>query len=199
MKPDPHMGGQGSYLIRSLYFDTPGDKALAEKLTGVDNREKFRIRFYNHDPSFIRLEKKVKINGLTAKFSAPLTMEQCVSVVNGDIGWLRASEHPLLVELYQKLRHSRLRARTIVDYTREAYAFGPGNVRVTLDTSVRTGLFSTDLFNRNLPTIDALGDGIAILEVKYDAFLPEVIQDILQLSERQKLSVSKYALCRMYG
>ncbi|MBR5534493.1 MAG: molecular chaperone, partial [Ruminiclostridium sp.] len=34
MTPDPHAVG-GSYHIRSLYFDTPADTALREKLDGV--------------------------------------------------------------------------------------------------------------------------------------------------------------------
>ena len=48
----------GAYQIRSLYFDTLSDKALREKIDGVDIREKLRIRYYNGDTSFIVLEKK---------------------------------------------------------------------------------------------------------------------------------------------
>ena len=59
MKPDEN-GADGKYLIRSLYFDNIADKALREKLDGVNNREKFRLRYYNKDTSFIRLEKKVE-------------------------------------------------------------------------------------------------------------------------------------------
>lgn len=51
---------QGEYKIRSIYFDHYHDKALQEKLMGINNREKFRIRYYNDDVSFIRLEKKSK-------------------------------------------------------------------------------------------------------------------------------------------
>ena len=70
--PDPHAPG-GQYRIRSLYFDTPSDKALREKLNGVDRREKFRLRYYNSDLTLIRLEKKSKRNGLGTKFQSPLT------------------------------------------------------------------------------------------------------------------------------
>lgn len=64
MRQDAHAGTEGTYRIRSLYFDNLFDKALREKLDGVDNREKFRIRYYNNDVSFIRLEKKIKQHGL---------------------------------------------------------------------------------------------------------------------------------------
>ena len=56
---DPH-AVEGTYMIRSLYFDNLYDKALREKIDGVNMREKFRIRFYNNNPSIIHLEKKSK-------------------------------------------------------------------------------------------------------------------------------------------
>ena len=65
---DPH-AVDGKYLIRSLYFDTPSDRALREKLDGVSRREKFRIRYYNGDTSVIHLEKKSKLGGLGNKQS----------------------------------------------------------------------------------------------------------------------------------
>ena len=55
-EPDPH-AKDGKYLIRSLYFDNRLDKALREKIDGVNMREKFRIRYYNGDTSLIHLEK----------------------------------------------------------------------------------------------------------------------------------------------
>lgn len=48
MRPDPH-AIDGKYQSRSLYFDNLNDKALREKIDGVNMREKFRIRFYNGD------------------------------------------------------------------------------------------------------------------------------------------------------
>jgi hypothetical protein len=199
MKMDPNAGPDKNYLIRSLYFDTPDDKALMEKISGVDNREKFRIRLYNLDDSYIRLEKKIKVNSMTAKFNAPLTKEQCSNILNGNIEWLKASDNNLHNELYEKMQHQQLKPKTIVDYLREAYVFSAGNVRVTLDKSIKTALNSTDFFNRNLTTVETLDGRMAILEVKYDAFLPEIINDLIQLGDRSKVSLSKYALCRMYG
>lgn len=64
---DPHAGSDGSYRVTSLYFDTPYDTALREKLDGVNRREKFRLRYYGTDTSFLRLEKKYKMNGLCGK------------------------------------------------------------------------------------------------------------------------------------
>ena len=81
MQPDPH-AKNGCYLIRSLYFDNMNDKALREKVDGVNMREKFRIRYYNNDPSVIHLEKKSKLNGLGTKFSANLTAQQAQKIID---------------------------------------------------------------------------------------------------------------------
>ena len=197
MRPDPHAKG-GRYLIRSLYFDNPGDKALREKVDGVNRREKFRIRYYNNDPSVIHLEKKSRLNGLGTKFSANLTKEQAQAIVDGDLDWMLRSDAPLVRELYCKMIYQGLRPRTIVDYTREPFVYGPGNVRVTFDYDIRTGLACTDFLNPHCVTVPA-GDAPIILEVKWDAFLPSVIRDAVQTPGCRVGAFSKYAQCRIYG
>ncbi len=131
-KPDRHAVG-GKYQIRSLYFDNAADKALREKLDGVNMREKFRIRYYNCDPSLIHLEKKSKLNGLCRKVSTELTAAEAQALVDGDSAWMMQSGRPLVQELYVKMHSQGLRPKTIVDYTREPFVYEPGNVRVTLD------------------------------------------------------------------
>lgn len=196
MEPDPH-AIDGKYFIRSLYFDTPGDTALREKLDGVSRREKFRIRCYNHDTSLIHLEKKSKLAGLGSKLSAPLSPQQVQSILDGDLGWMLSSSQPLIQELYCKMTTTRLRPRTIVDYTREPFVYGPGNVRVTIDYDIRTGLRSTGFLDPDCITIPA-GDSPIILEVKWDGFLPDIIRSAVQLESRQASAFSKYAQCRIY-
>ena len=145
-KPDPYAVG-GCYHIRSLYFDTPSDKALREKLDGVNGREKFRIRCYNRDFSLIHLEKKSKRNGLGRKEKVRLTPDQVQALMNGETNWMMASGNPLLQELCCKMKLQGLRPRTLVDYIREPFVYGPGNVRVTLDYQLRTGLRCVDFLN----------------------------------------------------
>ena len=198
MTPDPH-ALDGKYLIRSLYFDNLSDRALREKIDGVNMREKFRIRYYNGDTSLIHLEKKSKLNGLGTKYSAPLRAEEARRIVYGELDWmLSASDRPLVQELYCKMRYQGMRPKTIVDYTREPFIFTPGNVRVTLDYDIRTGLRSTDFLNPDTPTIPA-GDATIILEVKWDAYLPDIIRDAVQIPGRRVGAFSKYAQCRIYG
>ena len=187
----------GKYEVRSLYFDSPEDKALREKINGVNCREKFRIRCYNGDMSLILLEKKSKRNGLCSKTQEPLTLEEVRTIVYD-------GEHPvrgkktLLDELYFKMNTQGIRPKTIVDYTREPFVFEPGNVRVTLDYNIRTGLTCTDFLNPVCVTVPAK-DAPVILEVKWDEFLPSVIRDIVQVPGTHTSAFSKYAVCRIYG
>ena len=196
-KSDVHVIN-GAYEIRSLYFDNLSDKALREKLDGVNRREKFRIRYYNGDTSLIHLEKKSKIGGLGTKASAVLTKEQAQAIVDGDYAWMAHTHDSLIHELHYKITTQQLRPKTIVDYTREPYIFLAGNVRITLDYNIRTGLLCTDFLNPECVTIPA-GDAPIILEVKWDAYLPDIIRDAIQLGSRHPCAFSKYAACRIYG
>lgn len=191
-------GDNGKYKIRSLYFDNIYDTALREKLDGVNCREKFRIRNYNGNNDFIRLEKKSKINGLCNKVSCKISAEEVASIVAGDIDFMEHCERTLIQELYIKMKTIGLAPKTIVDYTREAFIHPAGNVRITLDYDIRTGLSSTDFLDPHCVTIPA-GDKAIILEVKWDEFLPDFVRDAVQMENRKSSAFSKYAACRIYG
>lgn len=194
---DAH-GQNGRYEIRSLYFDDPLDTALREKIDGVNRREKFRIRYYNGDASYICLEKKSKWNGLCGKRAVLLSAQEVQELLNGDLEWMPDSGRPLIQELYCKMKSGGLRPKTIVDYTRDAYVFPAGNVRVTLDSNIRTSLGTAGFLNPNCVTIPA-GEAPIILEVKWDEFLPDIIRAAVQLPGRRASAFSKYAACRIYG
>ena len=196
MQTDSH-STDGRYEIRSLYFDNLNDKALREKIDGVNVREKFRIRYYNGDTSLINLEKKSKINGLCLKESVRLTIEQTEALLAGDFTWMAESKESLIRELYIKMKHEGLRPKTIVDYTREPFIFRPGNVRITLDYNIRTGLSAVDFLNNSCVTVPIANNPI-ILEIKWDEYLPDIIKDMIQLNRGSIGAFSKYAACRMY-
>lgn len=197
LENDPH-AVDGRYQIRSLYFDNLDDKALREKINGVNMREKFRIRLYNYDTSVIRLEKKSKRNGLGTKYSANLSVEEVQKIIDGDLDWMLDSDRPLVQELYCKMRYQGMIPKTVVDYTREPFIFKAGNVRVTLDYDLRTGMNCKDFLDPEAITIPA-GDAPILLEVKWDEFLPSIIRGAVSVPDRRVGSFSKYAQCRIYG
>ena len=161
----------------------------------MNEREKYRLRLYNDDTSFIRLERKSKKNGLCFKESAIISERECRQLLDGDLSALKENGNPLCLDLYTKMHYQQLRARNIVDYRREAFIYSMGNVRVTLDYDIRTSSNINDFLNPTPVPIPI--SGVYILEVKYDNFLPEIIRGMVSLSSRRSTAFSKYAVTRI--
>lgn len=198
MQLDPNAGPTGEYHIRSLYFDDIDNTALHEKLGGVYNRAKYRIRIYNGQDHVIHFEKKIKRGDLISKVNAPLTRRMYNEIMAGNYEVLNASGQPLLLEIYHETKVNLLRPKVIVDYIREPYICRNGNVRITFDKQLRTGLHSLDIFDQELDPVGALDDHLMILEVKFDEYIPEYIKAGLQLEGLNRQSASKYVICRKY-
>ncbi|MBE1443746.1 polyphosphate polymerase domain-containing protein [Paenibacillus sp. OAS669] len=198
MSPDSNVGSSGEYHIRSLYFDDMSNKALHEKLGGIRDRVKYRIRIYNVQDDVIHFEKKIKFNDYIAKMKEPLTREMYEQIAAGQFEVLNNPEKPLLMELYHEMNHHLLRPKVIVDYVREPYVCHNGNVRITFDKELRTGLHSTDLFSKQLKPVRAIDENLIILEVKYDEYIPDYIKFALQLEGLNRQSASKYVICRKF-
>ncbi|NCE66131.1 polyphosphate polymerase domain-containing protein [Pseudoflavonifractor sp. 524-17] len=188
----------GTYEIRSLYFDNLEDKILREKQDGIGVREKYRIRYYSGNTQAIRLEKKSKRGSLGTKYGAPLSRGEVQAILDGQYAWMAESGRPLVVELYSKILTQSLRPKTIVEYTRQPFTYAPGNVRVTLDYNLRMGLGYSGFLDPDCVTIPAR-DRPVILEIKWDAYLPTVIEHAVRLPGRASTPFSKYAVCRVYG
>ncbi|MDD2534369.1 MAG: polyphosphate polymerase domain-containing protein [Eubacteriales bacterium] len=195
---DSHAGPDGRYRVRSLYFDNYRDAALNEKIDGLSEREKFRLRFYGDNCEWIRLEKKIKLRNLCGKQSTRVSREETMRIIAGDTNWLLSDQRPVLQDLGAKMQGHLLRPKTIVEYQREAFIYGPGNVRITLDSEIRSGLHSLAFFDQNQPLVLTDLQGLTVLEVKYDAYLPDIVRDIIQLGERQVGAMSKYAASRIF-
>ena len=186
------------YLIRSLYFDTINDDALEEKIAGVGNRKKYRIRIYNFSDRVIKLECKSKYGDLISKQSVSIPRELADQLIAGDPEGLQRMRHPLLHDVYREMKTRLLRPVVIVDYIREAYIHPAEEVRITFDKQIRTGLYQTNMFDTTIPTYPVFDDPIEVLEVKYDEFLPTYMQAILSGITAQRSAVSKYTWCRRY-
>lgn len=200
MKRDPHADANGIYGIQSLYFDNYRDKALLEKINGLPLREKFRIRYYNEDLSYITLEKKIKHRNLCKKLDAFLTKEEYRRILFEPGPWMAEHKEPLVRELYYKMQMQQLRPRVFVSYQREPFIYEPGNVRVTFDFDIRSSLFQREFLKHPVSDIPATEkEAGMVMEVKYDAFLPEIIQSLLQAENLRQTAFSKYAVCRRFG
>ncbi|MBO4904424.1 MAG: polyphosphate polymerase domain-containing protein [Lachnospiraceae bacterium] len=196
---DPHTGDDGTYLIRSIYFDNIDNKALVEKVIGTSRREKFRIRYYNDDLSYITLEKKQKINDLCKKVECSLTKDELCDILSGDTAFMKEHKAGLVRELYSEMTMQQLRPKVLVSYRREPYIYRPGNVRVTFDFGIRTTMFSRN-YIEDIHEVPATDDAqMMIMEVKYDDFLPNIISCIVNEGNIRQQSFSKYEACRKFG
>lgn len=194
MEPDGHSGADGSYGIRSIYFDTVSDKAYSEKLAGVATREKFRIRFYNMNSDTIHLERKEKREQLVYKETLPISKAVADQIMSGNYEGLLSYGHPLAAHLYAMRQAEALKPVVIVDYNRNAYIYPAGNVRITFDSALQAGRITDNIWEPG--NLSDVSGGDTILEVKFNQYLPEHIRQLICSVPGTKTALSKYTLCR---
>ena len=185
----------GSYLIKSLYFDDLDSTSYYEKMDGVLYRKKYRIRIYNNDDSFIRLEKKMKHNNYTAKEQMLISKDIYSKILDGKIEEINDADG-LLLEFLNDIRTKHLVPSIIVGYHRTAFTYPISDVRITFDSNIQSGLYNYDLFNTHMPTYTVDEVGKQVLEVKFNEVLPLHIANILNDIPACREAVSKFALCR---
>ena len=195
---DSHCVNGRPYIIRSLYFDDIEDSAWYDKQSGVMHRDKYRIRIYHFSDREIFLERKRKMGDLIQKSSVQITRRLCDQIISGNPTGLQKAGNPLLQDMYVQMRTKLLRPRVIVDYAREAYLHPAEDTRITFDLNLRSGLYSSDLFNPALPTVSPHDRNVEILEIKFNNYLPGYVAALMSGVTAERSAVSKYVLCRRY-
>lgn len=190
------------YLELLKYYSAAGDRkgieyvlSIEEKLMGIEERQKWRIRIYNYSDARIKLERKKKRGSYIHKDSATLTRSEFDQIMQGDYAFLLHHRNLLCQEFYYECTVKLQRPKVIVDYEREPLIRQEGDVRITFDSDVRAALAGYDIFDPKLPTLAALEPDTLVLEVKFTEFLPGIIRELLPLDGLQFLAVSKYTLC----
>ena len=143
LRPDPHARTDGSYFIRSLYFDDTDYRAYHEKIAGVKERTKYRIRFYNMDDSRITLEKKSKDGDFSGKESVRISRELTEAFLTGGEA-LRDTEE--LARELARLRQNgwkitsgiRSSIRRATFASRSTRSFAPRRSKPTFSTTARS-------------------------------------------------------------
>ncbi|MCM1134570.1 MAG: polyphosphate polymerase domain-containing protein [Clostridium sp.] len=200
MSKDAHVGEEGYYNIRSLYFDDYENSCYMDNENGVDNREKYRVRIYNHSTDVIHLECKQKIRGKTRKDSCTITLEQCRQLMDGVIPAEIAPDQQVLHKLSYLMAVRLMRPAVIVDYDRIPYVYRQkdANVRVTFDKNIKSVSNVHSFLEENVQGRGVMPVGQALMEVKFDSFLPDEIYGLLQLNGLSASTFSKYYLCRKF-
>ncbi len=198
LRRDENAGKNGEYGVRSVYFDDLTDSALYDKIDGVKDREKYRIRIYNGRDDVIYLERKQKRGDRIAKQSVRLSRRAADRLLQGELSPLRSMDSPVAQDFYAHMMGARMAPRVIVEYDREAFLHPAEHTRVTFDRRIATGLYETNLFDGNFPRVAVLPPLTQVMEVKYDSYLPDFIMPLLSTARADRLAVSKYTLCRMH-
>ncbi|CAB1057770.1 hypothetical protein D1BOALGB6SA_2525 [Olavius sp. associated proteobacterium Delta 1] len=186
------------YTITSLYFDTPFDTALEEKLSGIINRKKYRIRTYNNNDKVIKFETKTKANTTIFKESELISRKTAENIISGDYRDLLNSSSQYLKKTYAMLSLKKYRPVVIVEYDREAYTLPFGNTRITFDLNLRTYNSEINIFELRTGSIPVLLVDKQIMEIKFDHFLPTYLKAILGRMSVEHSAISKYTLCRRF-
>ncbi len=195
--PMDENSGENGYHIRSLYFDDIYNTAYYEKLSGVQMRQKYRIRIYNQSDGNIKLERKEKYGDFISKKTVNLSKAEYFALIRKEhLEFLLHKNSEMAEEMFWSMRTKLLAPAVIVDYVREVFVMDEGNVRITFDQNLQAGINTCNIFDPNIFLINTLEPDTMVLEVKYDDYLPKFIQNALQLPVHRREAVSKFIYCR---
>lgn len=189
----------GSYTVRSLYFDTTEDKDFFDKITEQELRRKIRLRIYSPKDKTAKLELKQKQDVFQKKRSLTISKEDAVEMIKGNVSVLLKYGNDFADEIYSIMSMECYRPKTIVEYQRKAFMAKENNIRITFDSDIKATESSFDLFDENLIMHNVLDVNNTIIEVKYDKFMLGYISEIISCINRRNISSSKYCLARSIG
>ncbi|MCC5916494.1 MAG: polyphosphate polymerase domain-containing protein [Cryomorphaceae bacterium] len=199
----PRKEGVREYTVRSIYLDSLDWNAYDEKIEGLRDRNKLRIRGYNeyHPDNSVFFEIKHKYENRIGKSRGLIPFNEINNLLeNGAIERFHPPNDPkgmhndLRRFLYYYHRFHQRPVTTIV-YEREAF-FGkidPG-VRITFDKNIRSNIFPNfeELYYEG--NCKLCWPGFFILEIKYFTDqMPRWARSIVQEFSLQHEALSKYA------
>lgn len=198
LERDSHVGIDGTYLIKSLYFDDYDNNCMYDVENGVNARSKFRIRYYNNDCDYIRLEKKQKVNGMTYKKTCCITPEEYNLLLEGKLPESTFELSEKKKQMFLEIQLRGLIPKAIVTYERIPFVYPAGNIRITFDRKLTSSNEIEYFLSGNYSERPIMQQGCNILEVKWDEALPSFIKELMQLDSLQWTAFSKYYMCRRY-
>lgn len=191
-------GVNGTYIVRSQYYDSLCDRDLHDNLDGVLEKRKIRVRIYTTDDPYAKLEYKCKSNTDGKKFSLNITKEEALAMEKRQFGFLLNHEEELAKTLYLKMNQGGYMPKTIVEYKRTAYMHAVSDVRITFDTDIKAAVVPYGIFSKKLSYVPLIEGDQGILEVKYNDFIPSELKRVIQEINSLPEANSKYSSARRY-
>jgi len=196
MKKDEFNGDNNEYYIRSLYFDTYSNIDYYNKIIGVSERKKIRLRLYDLESSTVKLEVKNRYGPYMMKETVTISSEDARELISGSSNSLLSYQSNTANSVYHYMHDTLYRPTLLVDYEREAYTYPFDNIRVTIDKNVRVSTYDFNLFNNLTNMIPVLEADVFILEIKYDNMIPNFLLNLISSIPSIRLSISKYCMGR---
>lgn len=194
MLPDSY-STEGSYRVKSLYFDTINNMDFYDKRNGENIKKKIRLRTYDEKSDFLKLECKEKVGNLQRKTSLLVNRQEAQLLMDANYEFLLFRKEKDASKIYSILMLGAYRPVVIVEYDRRAYTYPEYSTRVTFDSNVRYSEVNLNIFDENINYNYVLLEN-TILEVKYNKFLVNHIKKILARHSLNNVSYSKYEWCR---
>lgn len=197
LKEDKNNKGFG-YKIRSLYFDSIDNCDYYSKINGEEVRKKIRLRIYDTKTEKVKLEIKRKMNISQRKETSTISREDAIRLINKDYSVLLKYNNETAKSAYNIMTIGQYRPVVLVDYNRKAYIHEENNIRVTLDSDIRSNEFDFDMFNDDIIMNPIVNYYNALLEVKFDGELFCWISQALSNLDATNQSLSKYCSSRKF-
>ena len=187
------------YLVRSLYFDNNIFTNFNEKIDGIKNRHKFRIRTYSIQKNElipIYLEMKGRDNQRTFKNRTKIQLEDLNFFCNSkNLFSIKKKylDNKLINQFIFDNYRKKILPKVIIDYKRRALLSKNGlYFRLTFDSDIKA-CSSKNMFENNY-NWKVCVPGNDILEVKFDLTIPPWFHRIIQNYQLKRISVSKFVL-----
>ena len=186
---------EDGYLIRSLYFDSIEDDDYYDKLGGEINRKKIRLRIYEPNPKYVKLEIKAKYDVHQLKRSLVIDKNTASELMKENYDILLNYDDDTAREAYTILRKGLYKPKVIIEYKRIAYTTGT-TTRITFDFDLKSSSNIESFFDEEINYNDLSNKTEVVLEVKFDRFLEPYLSNILSSYGTRFESVSKYVMGR---
>jgi|TARA_B100001971_G_scaffold213463_1_gene246891 hypothetical protein len=189
--------GQDGYFIRSLYFDTLDNKEFEEKMTGIKKRTKYRMRIYDIDDNKVKFETKRKSDDVIIKETAIIDRKDAIEIQNMNYEVMLKYNDKVLNNAYKQFKMTNYYPVVLVDYLRRAFVYDINNIRIVFDKFLKTSTLHLDIFSKTDFSTQKMKDGLVIMEIKYDKYIPKWLKRLIQIPAAERSAISKYCIGRI--
>ena len=187
---DVNAGIDGEYTVKSYYFDTLYFDDYYEKVNGVYERQKYRVRTYG-DLGQYRLEKKQKRGLLNKKLSGEICADDADMLIKGHTEIITGNKDTDLI--IAEMRMKGCRSSVYTEYIRQAFTVEEIGLRITFDREISAVYGNYGLSETRPEPFPIFYDGEVIMEIKYEDSLPRWLERAVRIHAPGESSTSKYA------